>query len=95
MSSLQIAESQERVIKELAGLSLGKIDEVIDFIRFLKLKEDRENIGSGIISDETELIETEEDRHAYAVALQELETGNALDFDSLKSAWLQGQSANV
>jgi len=39
MSSLQVAHYQEKVMKELAGLSSEKIDEVVNFICFLKSKE--------------------------------------------------------
>ncbi len=48
-----------------------------------------------IIEDETEVYETEEDRHAYAEALRDLKCGDVSDFDILKSAWMMGQSADV
>jgi hypothetical protein len=96
MSLLQITGYQEKVIKELSGLSSEKIDEVIDFICFLKSKETKRKRKKNIRSDiRTEVAETEEDRQAYTEALQELESGDTLDFEALKSAWLKGQSANV
>ncbi len=52
MSSLQLADYQEKVMKELVGLSFEKIDEVIDFIGYLKVKEAgkkrKKKIRSGI-----------------------------------------------
>ncbi len=48
-----------------------------------------------IIEDETEVYETEEDRRAYAEAIQDLKSGDVSDFDMLKHAWLRGEPANV
>ena len=40
-------------------------------------------------------LETEDDRLAYLEALQELEQGATIDFDTVKEAWLQGEPAHV
>ena len=39
--SKQLMDYKEKIIKELGNLSKEKIDEVFDFIGYLKLKEDR------------------------------------------------------
>lgn len=48
-----------------------------------------------IIETEAELIETQEDHLGYLEAMEELERGEALDFDELKLSWLSGESADV
>ncbi len=51
MPSLQFADYHEQVMKELSGLSLEKIKEVIDFIGYLKSKEARGKRKKKIRSD--------------------------------------------
>jgi len=48
-----------------------------------------------IIEIETEIIETAEDSQAYIEAIEDLEQGNTLDFNDLKSSWCLGKSADV
>ncbi len=44
---------------------------------------------------ETEVVESEEDFQAYVEGMKELEQNETLDFDDLKSSWLNGKPANV
>ena len=50
----QLMDYKERVIKELGDLSKEKIDEVIDFIGYLKLKESRRREERKMDSYDTE-----------------------------------------
>ncbi len=51
MSSLQIVDYHEEVMKELIGLPSEKIHEVIDFIGYLKSKEAKKKRTKKIRSD--------------------------------------------
>jgi hypothetical protein len=63
---------------------------------FLKLIQNARRIEPvKIIETETEIIETAEDRQAYIEAIEDLEQGNTLDFNDLKSSWCLGKSADV
>ncbi|QTA88182.1 hypothetical protein [Desulfonema magnum] len=44
-----------------------------------------------VIETGAEVIETEEDRQAYLEGVKELENGEAVDFDELKSCWLSSE----
>jgi len=48
-----------------------------------------------VIETESDDIENEDDRQAYLFALQELEQGDTVNFDTVKSRWLQGEPTHV